>query len=236
LCLGKAYKLGISRSDIRGFLLGLLTSDSKDTELFIRSFGHFIVSLFDDLEDIKFEKLDSELQALLSGLAVQYTKGPVYIRYESNFNHIFGAGAYDKTFSKNEQVETMPAVSVEASASVSVSASASVSVELPKIDSDISTAIADFLESSKSQADFNKFKSELDKVGKYNIGQPMALAFCDAIASQEINDVRVLVEMIDNSGVLKALIKAQDEQVPGLFEDYIENCFCANYRELIEKL
>jgi hypothetical protein len=125
----------------------------------------------------------------------------------------------------------MPAVSVEASESASESAS----VELPQIDSDILTAISDFLESSKSQADFNKFKSELDKVGKYNIGQPMALAFCDAIAGYSIDKVKVLINMFDDPEALKALIKAQ-EKVRGLFDNYVNECRCTDYRKFIKEL
>ena len=50
----------------------------------------------------------------------------------------------------------------------------------------------------------------------------MALAFCESIASDPIDKVKILINLIDNTGTLTALIKAQDGQVRGLFDNYNE--------------
>ncbi len=227
LFLGKAYKLGICRNKIIAFLYSLTNSEVKDDIiLFIRSFNHFILNQFDCLADIKFEHLDTDLKQVFAKLASDYTNCVIETRYSSNFDCLFGNGSFKTIFR-------------DCDSSVSASVSASVESKLPVQDSEIMDAISAFLESPKLDKDINsvfgEFISSLNKVDKFHINQPMALAFCEAIASYSIDKVKMLVKLIDNTGTLTALIKAQDGQVPGLFDCYDEY-FIGDYREVVKSL
>jgi hypothetical protein len=237
LFLGKAYSLGICRNKIINFLSGF-TSTPEDIELFIRSFNHFVINLFNSLKDIKFEDLDLEVKGVFERFASLHTSGPIYVRYLSNIDNIFGKGSFEKIFGKN----TKETISVSTSvSSESISSSVEAVVELPKPDEEIMDAIANFMDilsltdETKINSGFIEFEESLGAVGKFDINQAMALAFCESIVSYPIEKVRKFVNMIDNTGALKALIKAQEEQVPGLF-DYYKEYFCENYEDLVNSL
>jgi hypothetical protein len=232
--LGEAYRRNICRAKIISFINKMISSnDTQTIESFIFSVIHFIFKIFENTSDIRFESLDSEVKRLFEHLACLYTNGPIYFKYSSNFDNIFGKGSFKKIFeSTKETASTLSSVSTVSTVSATSSASGGSQAKLPEIDQEIFTALTVII-------DINPYINDKTKINsKFEVNQALALAFCEAIASlYSIDKIRALVNLIDNTGALKELIKAQEEQVPGLFDYYIKEFFgCVEYREWVKEL